>query len=98
MVAVGEAEVCPLALAWVKVDEHRVVGGSEPALAEVEVHTGEAGLPAGPEQGQPGRAGEGGEDAATRSADLEGPVFSSFPFRPGTMLVRGEVFKAIYSS
>ena len=27
-----------------------------------------------------------------------GPVFSSFPFRPGTMLVRGEVFKAIYSS
>ena len=53
MVAVREAEEhVPLALTRVRMDEQRVVGGSEPALAEVEVHARERfRLPGGSEQG-----------------------------------------------
>ena len=74
-------------------DEQRVVGGSEPALAEVEVHARERfHLPGGSEQGQSRRAGE--REIGSSSS----PVFSLSPSRTGTIFVSGEVFTAIYSS
>ena len=81
-------------------DEQRVVGGSEPALAEVEVHARERfRLPGGSEQGQSRRAGERGEGSSTGDRKLEqAPVFSLSPSCTGTISVSGEVFKAIYSS
>ena len=79
-------------------DEQRVVGGSEPALAEVEVHARERfRLPGGSKQGQSRRAGERGE-GSSEIGSSSSPVFSLFPSCTGTISVSGEVFKAIYSS
>ena len=61
-------------------DEQRVVGGSEPALAEVEVHARERfRLPDGSEQGQSRRAGERGEGSSTGDRKLEQPRLLAVP-------------------
>ena len=60
VIAVRIAEIhVALALARVQVDEQRVVGGSEPALADIEVHAREGfGFPRRSEKREPRRAGQ----------------------------------------
>jgi len=53
---------------------------------------------AGPSRANPAAQARAAKTPRRVIGTWRGPVFSSFPFRPGTMLVRGEVFKAIYSS